>query len=120
MVTLEYQLFDQCDVRYFQVFLCAEIKSGLRTGLCKVQRQPCTGKMIFLIIHSFHIEYFTDYTARETKLCLVDQLTAVVKNSNEDKFEISSQQGRLTRPKIIQFSDEKATSHSRTTTHASE
>ena len=35
MVTLEYRLFDQCDVRYFQVFLRAEIKSGLRTGICK-------------------------------------------------------------------------------------
>ena len=71
---------------------------------------------IFSTIYSFDIEHFTDYTARESKLCLVDQLTAVVKNSNED----SSQQGRLTRPKMIQFSDEKATSHSRTTTHASE
>ena len=45
MVTLEYRLFDQCDVWYFQVFLRAEIKSGLRTGICKGQRQPCTGKI---------------------------------------------------------------------------
>ena len=42
---------------------------------------------IFSTIYSFHIEYFTDYTARETKLCLLDQLTAVVKNSNEDSSQ---------------------------------
>ena len=98
MVTLQYRLFDQCYFHYFQVFLCANIRSSLQIGLCKGQRQPCTGKItiwdrmlkaltIFSTIYSFHIEYFTDYTARETKLCLLDQLTAVVKNSNEDSSQ---------------------------------